>query len=145
MKNKTLFVVAFVVVFFLSYTIYLQYVVGMHGSCPKCESVEEDLNALSDKLHSLYIDLPPVASLSDELSFVGIDDVELVDPWGNEYLYSSFSKNGFQCIVVWSFGADGSPGGTVKPELDVFKIEQCRKLKKVTKKKRNSEDSLPNY
>lgn len=34
------------------------------------------------------------------------------DPWGRPYQYKIINLNGSQRIYIWTYGADGKPGGT---------------------------------
>ena len=34
-----------------------------------------------------------------------------LDPWGNPYLYESPGQNNPHFVDIWSYGADGQPGG----------------------------------
>ena len=36
---------------------------------------------------------------------------EPLDPWGNPYLYESPGENNPHSVDIWSYGADGEPGG----------------------------------
>ncbi len=36
---------------------------------------------------------------------------EPLDPWGNAYLYESPGEHNEHSIDIWSYGADGQPGG----------------------------------
>ena len=36
---------------------------------------------------------------------------EPMDPWGNPYLYESPGEHNRHSVDIWSFGADGEPGG----------------------------------
>ncbi len=133
MSNKyfkiTLFLFASMVVISFVAVLTVQYGVGMHGGCPKCRDADKDLGQLSNKLYLLQIS----KNYSDSFGALneGLEGskILMVDPWGNEYLYSSFLKNNYQCFVVWSFGSDGTPGGNKEHELDIFKFGQCKEMK----------------
>lgn len=128
MKNKffkgRLFLFALLVVIFFATVLYVQYEVGMHGNCPKCDSTHRYLSGLSKELYFSHLDKNYPESL---MGFERPGYLKL-DPWDNEYLYSPFFTNNFQCFVVWSFGSDGVPGGSKEHQLDVFEFGQCKQV-----------------
>lgn len=128
MKNKifkrVLFLFASLAVISFAAVLYVQYGIGIHGNCPKCDDVYKDLSHLSKELYFSHSNKNYPESL---ISLKKSGDPKL-DPWGNEYLYSSFLTNNFQCFVVWSFGSDGVPGGKKEHQLDIFKFGQCKQV-----------------
>ena len=47
------------------------------------------------------------------------------DPWNRPYYIEPYAARGSECVVVFSMGADGSPGGT-GPDSDIVALLPCQ-------------------
>lgn len=50
----------------------------------------------------------------------------LSDPWGNKYHIRDVEIGSYQCLMIVSFGEDAKPGGSKKPQKDLYKIGACQ-------------------
>lgn len=60
---------------------------------------------------SLLVDKPSDPALAARWHGPYLDDKVPLDPWGHPYQYSP-EPSGMQPFTLYSFGADGKPGGT---------------------------------
>lgn len=97
----------------------------MGSSCQGCPRPKADLRAIGNALDVFKIDTGHYPERLDSLwvrptdvrSWRGpyLKEYPPVDPWGAEYLYVRAGERNFE---VFSFGADGRPGG-VEEDADL--------------------------
>ena len=92
--------------------------------CSKCQKSQSDLKNYSIALNAYRLDTGNFPD--NEVGLSGLVpryiSKEIVDPWGRAYHYHSFTLDQEPYFVLWSFGANETPGGDKEYDKDQMLI-----------------------